>query len=83
MDNMQDSGAVLFAPIVVEDYEDYGLWDDYQDSGPVVEQSPPRPLMVTSFEDYSVTEGLLLLLVLGLVLSVCLKMLRGGFVWLR
>lgn len=82
MDNMQDSGAVLFAPIGVEDY---GLWDDYQDSGPVVfvEQSPPRPLMATSFEDYSVTEGLLLLLALGFVLSVCVKMLKGGFLWLR
>lgn len=64
--------------------EDEAL-EDYHDSGPVVvvQQPPLRPLLTTSFADYSVTEGLLLLLVLGLVLSVCVKMVKGGFAWLR
>lgn len=42
-----------------------------------------KPLLTTPFEDYSVSEGLLLLLLLSLFLSVCYKMLRGGLQWLR
>lgn len=42
-----------------------------------------HPMMETPFEDYTVTEGLLLLLLLSVFLSVCAKLLKGGFVWLR
>ncbi len=42
-----------------------------------------RPLLTTPFEDYTVSEGLLLLLLLSAFLSVCCKLLRGGFQWLR
>ena len=42
-----------------------------------------RPLMTTSFEDYTVTEGLLLLLLLFLfVKEFILKPLKGVFSWL-
>ena len=42
-----------------------------------------RPLMTTNFEDYTVTEGLLLLLLLFLfVKEFILKPLKGGFSWL-
>lgn len=42
-----------------------------------------RPLMTTSFDDYTVTEGLLLLLLLFLfVKEFILRPLKGGFSWL-
>ena len=42
-----------------------------------------HPMMETPFEDYTVTEGLLLLLLLSVFLAACVKMLKGGFAWLR
>lgn len=42
-----------------------------------------HPLMTTPFEDYTVTEGLLLLLLLSVFLAACVKLLKGGFSWLR
>lgn len=42
-----------------------------------------KPLLTTPFEDYSVSEGLLLFLLLSLFLSACYKILRGGLQWLR
>ncbi len=59
--------------------------EEYRDSGPVlvVQEPPPRPLFTTPFSDYTVTEGLLLLLLLCLVAQSCIRMLKGGFSWLR
>lgn len=59
--------------------------EKYRDSGPVVivQEPPPRPLLTTPFSDYTVTEGLLLLLLLCLVAQSCIRMLKGGFSWLR
>ena len=42
----------------------------------------PRPFLETPFEDYTVTEGLLLALLLGLFLSCVIKIIKGGFYWL-
>lgn len=42
-----------------------------------------HPMMETPFEDYTVTEGLLLLLLLSVFVSICAKLLKGGFAWLR
>ena len=43
----------------------------------------PHPLMETPFEEYTVLEGLLLVLVLWLVvLNPCIRMIKGGFSWL-
>lgn len=42
-----------------------------------------RPVLTTSFEDYTVTEGLLLLLLLAAFAAVCAKILRGGLSWLK
>ena len=36
----------------------------------------------TPFEQYTVTEGLLLILLVLLVVSWCVKMIKGGFSWL-
>jgi len=42
-----------------------------------------HPMLTTPFEDYTVTEGLLLLLFLSVVAAACVKLLKGGFAWLR
>lgn len=41
-----------------------------------------RPFLTTEFSDYSVTEGLLLALLLFTFLSVCVRVLKEGFFWL-
>ena len=46
-------------------------------------QTMDHPALTTPFEDYTVTEAFLLLLLLYLFLSSCARMLRGGFSWLR
>ena len=46
-------------------------------------QTLDHPALTTSFADYTVTEALLLLLLLFAFMSVCVRMLRGGFSWLR
>ena len=42
----------------------------------------PHPFLTTPFEEYTVTEGLLLLLVLAAFAGCCIKLLRRGFSWL-
>ena len=41
-----------------------------------------RPFLTTDFEDYTVTEGLLLSLLLCVIVGKCIKMLKEGFSWL-
>lgn len=48
-----------------------------------VQKTVNHPLMTTSFGDYTVTEGLLLLILLFLFVSSCVKIVKGGFSWLR
>lgn len=45
-------------------------------------QDLTHPFLTTSFEDYTVTEGLLLLILLWAFISWCIKMLKEGFSWL-
>lgn len=49
----------------------------------VVAQAVDHPAFTTSFADYTVTEALLLFLLLAAFLSACARMLRGGLLWLR
>ena len=42
-----------------------------------------HPMLTTPFENYTVTEGLLLLLLLSVFIAACTRMLRGGLSWLR
>lgn len=42
-----------------------------------------HPLLTTPFEQYSVTEGLLLLLLLHFFVTGCISILKEGFAWLR
>lgn len=48
-----------------------------------IQQALDHPLMTTSFQDYTVTEGLLLLLLLSVFVAACARMLKEGFAWLR
>lgn len=49
----------------------------------VVAQAVDHPALTTSFADYTVSEALLLFLLLAAFLSACVRMLRGGLLWLR
>lgn len=42
-----------------------------------------HPALTTPFADYTVTEALLLLLLLSVFISACARILRGGLSWLR
>lgn len=57
--------------------------EDVTETVEVVEVTPEsRPFMTTDFADYTVTEGLLLILVLLVFLQACAKIVKGGFSWL-
>lgn len=47
-----------------------------------VEQTVNHPLLTTPFQDYTVTEGLLLLLLLCFFIKACMDMVRRAFSWL-
>ena len=48
-----------------------------------IQGSMDHPVLTTPFEDYTVIEGLLLLLFLSVFVMACVKLLKGGFAWLR
>lgn len=48
-----------------------------------IQRTVDHPALTTPFEDYTVTEALLLLLSLSVFVAACVKMLKGGFAWLR
>ena len=48
-----------------------------------IQQALDHPALTTSFRDYTVTEGLLLLILLAAFAAVCIRILKGGFQWLR
>ena len=48
-----------------------------------LQETADHPMLTTPFEDYTVAEGLLLLLLLSVFVSACVKLLKGGFAWLR
>lgn len=57
--------------------------DIIQEQITVMAQAVNHPALTTSFADYTVTEALLLFLLLAAFLSACARMLRGGLSWLR
>ena len=42
----------------------------------------PHPVLTTDFADYTVTEGLLLLIFLFMFMKTCVRIIKGGFSWL-
>lgn len=57
--------------------------DGLQETVEDVRQMLDHPFLTTSFEDYSVTEGLLLLLLLYFFIAGCARILKEGVSWLR
>ena len=64
-------------PLVVQDME--GAAQSLE----ALQETALHPALTTPFEDYTVTEALLLLILLAVFLSACAKLLRGAFTWLR
>ncbi len=52
------------------------------DTVEIIEQTVNHPLLTTPFQDYTVTEGLLLLLLLCVFIKACMTMVRRAFAWL-
>lgn len=48
-----------------------------------IQQTLDHPALTTSFQDYTVMEGLLLLILLAAFAAACVRILKGGFQWLR
>lgn len=48
-----------------------------------ITQTLDHPALTTSFAEYTVSEALLLFLLLAAFISACARMLRGGLSWLR
>lgn len=59
------------------------LTEEYTETTEVVEVSADRPFLSTPLDDYTVTEGLLLMILLCFVLQFVFRILKGGFSWLR
>ena len=60
-----------------EDFQDSQYTEVVKDSGPT------HPAMTTPFTDYTVTEALLLICLLFAFSIACIRILKGGFPWLR
>ena len=56
---------------------------EYKDSQTVQDSGPVHPAMTTPFTDYTVTEALLLFCLLFAFAAACVRILKGGFPWLR
>ena len=77
-----------WVPVSAQIYAD-SSWHDvigYPFSASPGDDDPPgdaaHPFLVTPFTDYTVTEGLLLALLLCMVVSAVIKLLKEGFYWL-
>lgn len=57
--------------------------EDFLDSQTVQDSGPAHPAMTTPFTDYTVTEALLLFCLLFAFAAACVRILKGGFPWLR
>ena len=57
--------------------------EDFLDSQTIRDSGPVHPAMTTPFVDYTVTEALLLFCLLFAFAAACVRILKGGFPWLR
>lgn len=55
---------------------------ELQTSLEAIQESVDHSFLTTPFEDYTTTEGLLLVFLILLFLCFCAKLLRGAFSWL-
>jgi len=80
-----ESPGVIHSSYVLDETTHYVVqgMDELQERVEAIQQVQDHPLLTTSFQDYTVTEGLLLLILLSAFAAVCIKILKGGFQWLR
>lgn len=80
---MTEDGMELLVSEVVESSptEIVGM-DEMLKHLETIEATMVHPALETPFEEYTVTEGLLLLLLVLVIVSWCVKMIKGGFSWL-
>ena len=67
----------LFPEEETSDFQDSQYPEVVKDSGQT------HPAMTTPFTDYTVTEALLLICLLFAFSAACIRILKGGFPWLR
>ena len=82
---MNEENSVVTVPdeeTVVETGDSSMALDVFAEVSEVETVEVEHPFLTTSFEDYSVSEGLLLVIVLILVVKFCIDVLRRGFYWL-
>ena len=72
----------MFSDVLIDSASGSELASEPETVEIVEEAVQDHPFLTTRFEDYTVTEGLLLLLLLCMFLSFCIKLIRGGFSWL-
>jgi len=79
-----ESPGVIHSSYVVDETTRFVVqgMDELQQCVEAIRQTQDHPLMTTPFQDYTVTEGLLLLLLLFLFLKACINMVRRAFSWL-
>ena len=76
-----DGGGVLSEPVEAGPMEIVGM-DQVLKRLETIEAVMVHPALETPFAEYTVTEGLLLLLLVLVIASWCVKMIKGGFSWL-
>lgn len=83
--NEVDTSVVLedpaLEPAAAETVEDTPLFSGDEISVMAVSTSD-RPFLTTALNDYSVTEGLLLMILLVLFFGQCIKIIKEEFWWL-
>ena len=76
-----DVGGVLSEPVEAGPMEIVGM-DEVLEHLETIEAVMVHPALETPFAEYTVTEGLLLLLLVLVIVSWCVRMIKGGFAWL-
>lgn len=77
----ETSGEIFSEPVYTGPLEIAGM-DQLLRDLETVTVTVDHSALDTPFEEYTVTEGLLLLLLVLVVASWCVKMIKGGFSWL-
>lgn len=83
--NEVDTSMVLedptLDPAAAETVEDAPIFSG-DEVAVVAVSTSDRPFLTTALNDYSVTEGLLLMILLVLFFGQCIKIIKEGFWWL-
>ena len=75
-------GDILFPEVDTGPMEIKGM-DKLLTCAETIQHTLDHPALTTSFQEYTVTEGLLLLILLAAFAAACIKIMKGGFSWLR